>query len=142
MSLKLLLYIALTGDNRGVMVKPPYNILIIEDDDSVRSILRLFLAKRKYRVIEANNGLEGLGIARSMLPDLVITDLMMSGMPGVELIKELKVREETKHIPIIAMTGGDYSLQQKASEAGANAVISKPMKHKSLLTLVCSLLKA
>lgn len=124
------------------MVKPPYNILIIEDDDSVRSILRLFLAKRKYRVTEANNGLEGLGIARSMLPDLVITDLMMPGMSGVELIRELKTREETKHIPLIVMSGGDYSLQQKASEAGANAVISKPMRHKDLLTLVCSLLKA
>lgn len=115
-------------------------ILIVEDEDSVRSLVQLFLAKKKYKFIEAKTGLEGLGLARSMHPDLIITDLMMPGMSGVELIVELKKDAVTKAIPVICITGAGYEQQKAASDAGAAAVLSKPLHLKEFNSLVVSLL--
>lgn len=115
-------------------------ILLVEDEDSVRALLRLFLGRKQFHVIEAKTGLEGLGLARSMHPDIIITDLMMPGMSGVELITELKKDVATQLIPIICITGASYEHQKAASAAGAAAVISKPLHIKEFVALVTSLL--
>lgn len=122
------------------MAKVTNVILIVEDDDSVRSLVQLFLARKRYKLIEAKNGLEGLGLARSMLPALIITDLMMPGMSGIELITELKKDDKTKDIPVICITGATHADQMAASAAGAVAVLAKPLHLKDFISLVASLL--
>ena len=123
------------------MSKVIYRVLIVEDDESIRAVIRLFLSRGSFKVFEARTGLEGIGLAKSMIPDIIITDLMMPGMSGVDLIKELKMLEKTKSIPIIAMTGGDYALQQKAQEVGATAVVQKPLHRTDLVELITSVLE-
>lgn len=122
------------------MPTTPRKILIVEDDDSIRSVIRLFLARHKYLIFEARNGLEGVGLAKAVRPDLILTDLMLPGIAGTDLIRELRKYDETKNTPIIVMTGGSFELQHEALKAGATTVVQKPL-HTNFVRLISSFLK-
>lgn len=115
-------------------------ILIVEDEESIRILLKLYLVRLSYRIYEARNGLEGLGMAKQFEPHLIITDLMMPVMDGIALVKAIRADERLKATPIIVLTGGPGDTQQHASDAGANTVMNKPIVRRDLVSVIDSML--
>jgi ligand-binding sensor domain-containing protein/signal transduction histidine kinase/DNA-binding response OmpR family regulator len=107
-------------------------ILIIDDDHELLSITRDYLVKT-FRIIQATNGLEGLEMARKNQPDLIISDIMMPEMDGLELCNHIKTNIHTSHIPVILLTArsevDDYI---EGFESGADDYIPKPFNIKIL----------
>lgn len=133
--------IKLQEQNREVPLDAPL-LLVVEDQTD----LRLFIAQlfeEKYRVIMAANGVEGLAMATEHVPDLIISDVLMPQMSGIELCHRIKTDERTSHIPFILLTARtDLSHQTEGLETGADDYISKPfgvqaleLKVRNLLTL-------
>jgi len=101
-------------------------ILIAEDDEDVREVL-LEELEDEYRMLEAENGRKALELARETPPDLVVTDIMMPEMDGLELCRLLKTGELTSHIPVIMLTSrGSVENQLEGLETGADDYVSKP----------------
>lgn len=117
-------------------------ILLIDDDDSVRTMLRLTLTEFGHTVIEARDGVEGLAIFPPGGVDLVITDIVMPGKEGIEVIIEL--RRLHPQLKIMAISGGgrvgpnDYL--RIASYLGAAKVLAKPFSNQELLAVIDELL--
>jgi signal transduction histidine kinase/ligand-binding sensor domain-containing protein/DNA-binding response OmpR family regulator len=114
----------------GTVSKPL--LLIVEDDSDLRSFLRDEL-ENNYRIVESVNGQEGLDRAILTVPDLIISDIMMEKMDGVELCRHLKTDERTSHIPIILLTAKhSEDVKLHGYETGADDYITKPF-HTALL---------
>jgi signal transduction histidine kinase/DNA-binding response OmpR family regulator/streptogramin lyase len=115
-------------------------LLIIEDNADLRAFLKDCFAQN-YRVLEASNGTEGLKQALENLPDLVISDIMMAGMSGVELCRRLKTDERTSHIPVILLTAkAEPESKLEGLETGADEYLTKPFDRQELLVRVKNLL--
>ena len=107
-------------------------LLVVEDDVDLLSFIVSEL-EDDYQVIFATNGREGLRQAREYIPDLVVTDLMMPDLGGMELCTELKANQETSHIPLIMLTAKtSLGSQLEGLETGADDYITKPF-HMALL---------
>lgn len=112
-------------------------ILHIEDNASNRKIVRDLLSRASYRLIEAIDGELGVVMAIQQLPDLILMDLQMPKMSGLEATRQLRANPKTANIPIIAVTSFALSGDdQKALEAGANAYLAKPYSPRKLLSLI------
>ena len=112
-------------------------ILIVDDSETVRQVLQLALGNAGYQVVEAKDGFDALAKLSGAQIDMLITDLNMPNMDGLELIK--KVREEGKHrfTPIVMLTTESSEEKKKAGrEAGASGWIVKPFKPEQLLKVV------
>ncbi|MEP2776281.1 MAG: helix-turn-helix domain-containing protein [Luteolibacter sp.] len=117
-------------------------ILVIEDEAELRLLLQKALLD-EYEVLTANDGREGLEMAVRHVPDLVITDVRMPGMSGLELCAELVANPKTQHIPVVMMTGGGKEYDQfKGLEVGASDYINKPFSLPVLKMRVRNLLKS
>lgn len=117
-------------------------VLIVEDNDEIRNYIRMNLSG-DYKVIEAANGLQGLEMALDILPDLIISDIMMPEMNGLDLCRELKTNEKTSHIPVILLTAQQSEQHQKEGyETGADAYISKPFSSVLLLVRIKNLIES
>jgi DNA-binding response OmpR family regulator len=117
-------------------------ILLIDDDQPLRRALRIFLEKSGHTVTEADDGLEGLKLFKAQPADLVITDLMMPEMDGLEMI--LALRKESSVVPIVAVSGGwrgdtDNYLRM-ARRFGAIKVFDKPFEFHVLAAEIETLL--
>ena len=112
-------------------------ILVVDDDPSVRFLLRMIFESSGYEVTEAQNGVAALIWIMDATPDLVVTDMMMPVMDGGELIKHLKSDPRTARLPILALSGNPDA-REAADEA--NAVMGKPFDRSALLAAVSSLL--
>ncbi|SQH72738.1 Autoinducer 2 sensor kinase/phosphatase luxQ [Porphyromonas crevioricanis] len=116
-------------------------LLIVEDNRDVAAYIGSQLSDR-YAISYAHNGNEGLEKALSLVPDLIISDLMMPGMDGLELCKQIRDNEIVNHIPIIVVTAKVSEEDRiKGLEAGANAYLAKPFNSEELRTLVEKLLE-
>lgn len=118
------------------------SVLIIDDDESIRQYLvRLF--KESYLIHQAENGTLGLKVAQKYLPDLIISDIQMKGMNGIELCKAVRENEQLGHIPFVLITGATSDeLKLKGVEGGADDYIVKPFDSKLLMARVSNLLKS
>lgn len=119
------------------------SILIIDDEDQIRRMMRTMLERAGYEVADAPNGKEGIEYCRKRLPDLVITDLIMPEKEGLETIIEL--RQEFPDLKIIAMSGGGRITADSylgiARKFGAIRTFVKPIDRNDLLTAVEEALK-
>ena len=117
-------------------------ILIVEDNPELRNMIRETFAPHYY-VWEASNGEEGLDIATTQLPDLIISDVMMPKMDGIELCHRLKTDERTSHIPVILLTAKSTQTDQVTGlETGADMYLTKPFSNRILELNVRNLLAA
>jgi CheY-like chemotaxis protein len=103
-------------------------VVVAEDSFDTRQMLRRALELKGYRVLEAKNGNEAVQITRDFLPQLLIVDLNMPELDGLETIKHVrKMKGSSEPIPIVAITAFDvYGMQEAARDAGCNEYISKP----------------
>jgi two-component system, cell cycle response regulator DivK len=112
-------------------------ILYVEDNEFNRKIVRDLLARTSYRLIEAIDGDAGVAAAREALPDLIIMDIQLPRLSGLDATRQLSAEPRTARIPIIVMTSfalaGD---EQKARDAGAVAYLAKPYSPRELLKLI------
>ncbi|MGI9542162.1 MAG: hybrid sensor histidine kinase/response regulator transcription factor, partial [Cyclobacteriaceae bacterium] len=107
-------------------------VLVVEDHAELRHYIKSHLSN--YRVLEAANGSEGLTVAIKQVPDLVISDVMMPKMNGVDLLHSLKTNEKTSHIPVILLTAkADLPSKLEGFETGADDYLTKPFDAKELL---------
>jgi two-component system cell cycle response regulator DivK len=104
-------------------------ILVVDDYEDTRVMLRSALEARGYRVLEASNGEEAVEAARRVCPDLILMDLNMPQMDGLEAAKAIReCKELCKSVPILAITAFDtYGMKEAALEAGCNGYIRKPL---------------
>lgn len=118
-------------------------ILVIDDEASIRDMLRLALEEAGHEVTLAVDGAAGLRQVRQTLPDLVVTDLIMPEKEGIETILELR-RVTSAHLPIVAISGGGKGGQREylevARKLGADRTLSKPFKIAHLLAVIQELL--
>jgi len=105
-------------------------VLVVDDDDTVREVLRRYLTRDGHEVIEAADGITGLGLVRSGHPDLVVLDLMLPGMDGLEVCREIR---RTSSIPVIMLTAlGQESDRVVGLEYGADDYVVKPFSPREL----------
>jgi DNA-binding response OmpR family regulator len=114
-------------------------VLIVDDDTKIRNLLRSVLETAGYSVQDSADGNQALASIRRRCPDIVLTDIVMPDMEGIELIK--KMRMITKSFKIVAMSGAGASSKylQAARLLGADATIQKPIAIDTLLELMRSL---
>jgi len=115
----------------------PKTILVVEDHDLNMKLLHDLLQTRGYRVLQAGDGAEGLALARRYRPDLILMDMRLPDISGLEVARWIKVESELSGIPIIAVTAfamnGD---EEKARKAGCDAYITKPISIHDFLATV------
>lgn len=112
-------------------------ILIVDDEPDIRDILKIILTQENYEVIEACNGQEGLDLAKTKSPDLIILDYKMPKLDGREVCLQLKKDILLRHLPIIMLTGkGELSDKVKGLDAGADDYIVKPFEPQELLARI------
>lgn len=118
-----------------------HRILIVDDESHILHVLSLKLGKAGYEVLTAVDGEEGLHMARESKPDLVITDIQMPYMTGLELSRELADDEATADIPVLILTARGYALSSEDLEtSNIREVLSKPFSPRLLIELVSSTL--
>ena len=112
-------------------------ILAVDDEKDILKLLQYNLEREGYQVLCAKTGEEGLETVRSKRPDLVILDIMMPGIDGLEVCKILRANKDTKNIPILMLTAKSSEVDQILGlELGASDYISKPFSVKVLLARV------
>jgi two-component system cell cycle response regulator DivK len=112
-------------------------VLVVEDQEDNRRIVRDLLSRSGYEIIEAVNGEEGVALAETQHPDLILMDIQLPVIDGYEATRRIKTNPALQHIPIIAITS--YALSGddvKAFAAGCNAYIAKPFSPRALLAKV------
>jgi two-component system cell cycle response regulator DivK len=112
-------------------------ILIVEDHEDNRRILRDLLTSKGYDVIEADDGINGVNTATAFRPDLILMDIQLPGIDGHEATRRIKANSETRKIPVIVVTS--YALngdEVKAFGAGCDAYVPKPFSPRELLAKV------
>lgn len=123
-------------DVQGTAVR----ILIVDDDPTIRSVLEAFLEDEGFTPILAANGRDAVEQAREEPPALILMDLMMPVMSGVEAARRLKSDPETADVPIIAMSAG-FILRGSADELLADSIISKPFDLDALIASIHTTLR-
>lgn len=118
------------------------NILVVEDDLDIRELISFNLQNEGHQVFEAKDGEAGIDKAREKLPDLILLDLMLPGMQGLDVCRIIKSGQETKETPIIMVTAlGQEEDIVKGLETGADDYITKPFSIKVLIARVNAVLK-
>ncbi|MEM1578385.1 MAG: response regulator [Archaeoglobaceae archaeon] len=107
-------------------------VLVIDDDDSIREIIRIML--KEFEVLEASNAIEGIKLFQTMNPDIVLMDISMPGIDGVEATKEI-LKINPKAI-VLGITAFARSRGKELIEAGAKGIIEKPFTRKSLKEII------
>jgi two-component system cell cycle response regulator DivK len=117
-------------------------ILIVEDNDKNLKLVRDVLQVKGYETIEAGNAEDGIVLAGERKPDLILMDIQLPGMNGIEALKVLRADASTAHIPIIAVTASVMQQDRNLiTEAGFDGYIGKPINLKEFLDSVRAMLE-
>ncbi len=117
-------------------------VLIVEDEANIRQLVKYNLEKESYQVIEAEDGLQGLRLAKAEKPDLVLLDLMLPQMDGLEVCRSLKGNQATAAVPIIMLTAKSEEIDKVIGlELGADDYMTKPFSPRELVARVKAVLR-
>lgn len=117
-------------------------VLLVDDEDFLRSFYSHYFVDKGFTVLEANNGLDGVSIAKAEKPDLVILDLIMPGMHGFGVCKQLRENPSFDKTTIIITSAKSYKPDiDKALELGADAYVVKPVEFDELLKIATEKMK-
>jgi CheY-like chemotaxis protein len=117
-------------------------VLIIEDNDKNRKLVRDVLTFKGYTVIETETGEAGIRLAQERRPSLVLMDIRLPGIDGIEALRQLRAELPTREIPVMAMTASVMSQdRQRIMDAGFDAYQAKPIKVHDFLAAVAQLLE-
>ena len=112
-------------------------ILIIDDQPFFITMQQNMLQRQGYRVVSASNGTEGLAQAKKYKPDIILLDVEMPGVDGIEVCRQMKGDPELKHIPVIILTATqDPKLNERSFKAGAEITILKSVQGERLLNML------
>lgn len=122
--------------------KAPKTILVVDDDTDLRTMLTLLLREAGYEAVGAEHALAAVFAAVRARPQLVLIDIRMPIMNGLELVKELKAHRDTRGIPLVAMTGNDTpEIRAAATEAGCVGFLPKPFEPNRVLDQIAEWMK-
>jgi two-component system cell cycle response regulator DivK len=117
-------------------------ILVVEDDDKSRKLVRDLLTVTGYEIIEAETGEEGVDLAQKRGPNLILMDIRLPGIDGIQALGRLRAEVATREIPVMAITASVMtSDRQRVLDAGFSAFQSKPINVKDFLAAVEQLLE-
>jgi two-component system phosphate regulon response regulator PhoB len=117
-------------------------ILVVEDEEDIRELLKYNLEKEGYQVSGVATGEEALQVVETLLPDLILLDLMLPGIDGLEVCRKLRGEAQTKHVPIIMLTAkGEEADIVTGLELGADDYITKPFSPRVLLARIRAALR-
>jgi two-component system alkaline phosphatase synthesis response regulator PhoP len=120
----------------------PLHILTIEDETDIAGLIKLYLEKEGYRVTHIPDGVKGLAEIQRNRPDLLILDLMLPGMDGLEVCKKVRSKPETSSLPILMLTAkGEEVDKVLGLELGADDYLTKPFSPREMVARVKSLLR-
>jgi two-component system phosphate regulon response regulator PhoB len=127
-------------ENESSMAK--CKILVVEDDEDIRELVRFNLVREGHRVFAVSTGEEALDLARKERPDLIVLDLMLPGMDGLEVCKILRGEPATSEIPIVIVSAkGEESDVVTGLELGADDYLTKPFRPRILLARIKAVLR-
>ena len=116
-------------------------VLVVEDDSKSRKLVRDLLTFKGYEIIEAETGEEGVGLAQERRPSLILMDIRLPGIDGIQALERLRAEVATRGIPVMAMTASVMSGdRQRVLDAGFDAFQSKPINLRDFLAAVERLL--
>lgn len=118
----------------------PQKILVVDDSNDTREMMAKLLEMEAFTVITAEDGSAGLNIATAELPDLIITDINMPNLNGIEMIRQLRKRPGFESVPIMAITAYGNGVAKEALEAGADRAATKPVQFNALAVEIRELL--
>jgi CheY-like chemotaxis protein len=113
-------------------------ILVCDDDPSLRELVRAVLGPR-YRFVEAADGTEALVLAREMKPDLIVLDVMLPGLSGIEVLETIRTEDELRDLKVVVITAWSHA-EMEVQVAGADRFVSKPFDPDELSNAVEELL--
>ncbi len=115
-------------------MQPKYSVLLIEDEENIRSFISTALKNQNYKIITATTGQEGLSLSTSLCPDIILLDLGLPDIDGMEVIKKLR---EWSAIPVIVISARNHEQEKaKALDLGADDYITKPFSTVELLARI------
>lgn len=116
-------------------------ILLVEDFDDTRLMMKMWLVKNGYRVVEAETGEEAVSVAQRELPDLIIMDVMMPGMNGLDATQRIREYQALRRTPIVAVSAyGANEYRSLAIDAGCDEYVSTPFDPNALAELIKGLI--
>ncbi len=116
-------------------------VLVVEDDADTRTLLVAHLKRAGYATIEASDAEKGLSLFREWMPDLVVLDLILPGMSGLEFLRKVKSGPFSRKIPVVVLTAKDEDADRlKGYRYGADYYLAKPCEMKTFLSVVESVL--
>jgi two-component system alkaline phosphatase synthesis response regulator PhoP len=117
-------------------------VLVVDDEEDILDLVKFNLSREGYEILCASSGEEGLAYAKRDLPDIIILDLMLPGIDGLEVTRQLKVDNVTKNIPIVMLTAkGEEADIVAGLELGADDYITKPFSPRVLVARVKAVLR-
>ena len=118
----------------------PYTVLLVDDEDYILKFLSIMLRTSGYQVLTAGNGVRALEIIKSGIVDLVVTDIMMPKLDGIDLIKQIR---SFSKVPIVVISGADSGQRQsEAIKTGADDFFPKPFDPRKLVECIKARLPA
>jgi len=118
------------------------SVLVVDDEQDILELVEYNLAREGYKVLTVSTGEDALRVTRSQLPDIVVLDLMLPGVDGLEVCRLLKSGETTQHIPIVMLTAkGDEADVVAGLELGADDYVTKPFSPRVLMARIKAVLR-
>jgi two-component system alkaline phosphatase synthesis response regulator PhoP len=119
-----------------------HTVLVVDDETDILELVVFNLERQQFKVLTADNGITAVQVAKEKIPDLIVLDLMLPGMDGFSVYRELRADPRTNGIPVLMLTAkGEVNDRIAGLELGADDYVTKPFSPRELLLRVRALLK-